>query len=75
MSYATDNPEKIKDYQFKITTSESGIPQWLISNGYKLDIKEISTKIRKANITDEIAAKLRKDSEVDSVVKVIKSKR
>ena len=73
MSFATDNPEKIKDNQFKITTSESGIPQWLISN-YKLDIREISTKSRKANITDEIAAKLRKDSEVDSVIKVIKPK-
>ena len=70
MRYATNNPEKIKDNQFIITTSNEGIPQWII-NGYRLDIKEISTKIRKANITDEIAAKLRKDSEVDSVVKVI----
>ena len=70
MRYATNNPEKIKDNQFIITTSDEGIPQWII-NGYRLDIKEISTKIRKANITDEIAAKLRKDSEVDSVVKVI----
>ena len=70
MRYATNNPKKIKDNQFIITTSNEGIPQWII-NGYRLDIKEISTKIRKANITDEIAAKLRKDSEVDSVVKVI----
>ena len=70
MRYATNNPEKIKDNQFIITTSDEGVPQWII-NGYRLDIKEISTKIRKANITDEIAAKLRKDSEVDSVVKVI----
>ena len=38
------------------------------------DIREISTNSRKANITDEIAAKLRKDSEVDSVIKVIKPK-
>lgn len=73
MRYATNNPEKIKDNQFTITTSDEGIPQWII-NGYRLDIKEISTKIRKANITDEIAAKLRKDSEVDSVVKVINPK-
>ena len=73
MRYATNNPEKIKDNQFIITTSDEGIPQ-LIINGYRLDIKEISTKIRKANITDEIAAKLRKDSEVDSVVKVINPK-
>jgi len=73
MRYATNNPEKIKDNQFIITTSNEGIPQWII-NGYRLDIKEISTKIRKANITDEIAAKLRKDSEVDSVVKVINPK-
>ena len=73
MRYATNNPEKIKDNQFIITTSDEGIPQWII-NGYRLDIKEISTKIRKANITDEIAAKLRKDSEVDSVVKVINPK-
>ena len=71
MNFVTDNPEKIKDNQFKITTSEGGIPKWVISN-YKLDIKEIRTKIRKANITDEIVAKLRKDSEVDSVIKVIK---
>ena len=70
MRYATNNPEKIKDNQFIITTSDEGVPNWII-NGYRLDIKEISTKIRKANITDEIAAKLRKDSEVDSVVKVI----
>ena len=73
MRYATNNPKKIKDNQFIITTSDEGIPQWII-NGYRLDIKEISTKIRKANITDEIAAKLRKDSEVDSVVKVINPK-
>jgi len=73
MNFATDNPEKIKDNQFKITTSEGGIPKWLISN-YKLDIREISTKTRKANITDDIAAKLRKDSEVDSVIKVINPK-
>ena len=73
MNFATDNPEKIKDNQFKITTSEGGIPKWLISN-YKLDIREISTKTRKANITDDIAAKLRKDSEVDSVIKVLKPK-
>ena len=73
MNFATDNPKKIKDNQFKITTSEGGIPKWLISN-FKLDIKEISTNTRKANITDEIAAKLRKDSEVDSVIKVIKPK-
>ena len=73
MRYATNNPEKIKDNQFIITTSDEGIPQWII-NGYRLDIKEISTKIRKANITDEIAAKLRKDSEVDSVIKVINPK-
>ena len=73
MRYATNNPEKIKDNQFIISTSDEGIPQWII-NGYRLDIKEISTKIRKANITDEIAAKLRKDSEVDSVVKVINPK-
>ena len=73
MRYATNNPEKIKDNQFIVTTSDEGIPQWII-NGYRLDIKEISTKIRKANITDEIAAKLRKDSEVDSVVKVINPK-
>ena len=73
MRYATNNPENIKDNQFIITTSDEGIPQWII-NGYSLDIKEISTKIRKANITDEIAAKLRKDSEVDSVVKVINPK-
>ena len=71
MNFVTDSPEKIKDNQFKITTSEGGIPKWVISN-YKLDIKEIRTKIRKANITDEIVAKLRKDSEVDSVIKVIK---
>ena len=70
MRYATNNPKKIKDNEFIITTSDEGVPQWII-NGYRLDIKEISTKIRKANITDEIAAKLRKDSEVDSVVKVI----
>ena len=73
MRYATNNPEKIKDNQFIITTSDEGVPQWII-NGYRLDIKEISTKIRKANITDEIAAKLRKDSEVDSIVKVINPK-
>ncbi|MDB4710039.1 signal peptidase I [Flavobacteriaceae bacterium] len=73
MRYATNNPEKIKDKQFIITTSDEGVPKWII-NGYRLDIKEISTKIRKANITDEIAAKLRKDSEVDSVVKVINPK-
>lgn len=73
MRYATNNPEKIKDNQFIITTSDEGVPQWII-NGYRIDIKEISTKIRKANITDEIAAKLRKDSEVDSVVKVINPK-
>jgi signal peptidase I len=73
MNFATNNPEKIKDNQFKITTSEGGIPKWLISN-YKLDIREISTKTRKANITDDIAAKLRKDSEVDSVIKVLKPK-
>ena len=73
MNFVTDSPEKIKDNQFKITTSEGGIPKWVISN-YKLDIKEIRTKIRKANITDEIVAKLRKDSEVDSVIKVIKPK-
>jgi signal peptidase I len=70
MRYALNNPKKIKDNEFIITTSDEGVPQWII-NGYRLDIKEISTKIRKANITDEIAAKLRKDSEVDSVVKVI----
>jgi signal peptidase I len=70
MRYAVNNPKKIKDNEFIITTSDEGFPQWII-NGYRLDIKEISTKIRKANITDEIAAKLRKDSEVDSVVKVI----
>jgi len=70
MRYAVNNPKKIKDNEFIITTSDEGVPQWII-NGYRLDIKEISTKIRKANITDEIAAKLRKDSEVDSVVKVI----
>ncbi len=73
MRYATNNPEKIKDNQFIITTSDEGVPNWII-NSYRLDIKEISTKIRKANITDEIAAKLRKDSEVDSVVKVINPK-
>ena len=73
MRYATNNPEKIKDNEFIITTSDEGVPNWII-NGYRLDIKEISTKIRKANITDEIAAKLRKDSEVDSVVKVINPK-
>ena len=71
--YAVNNPKKIKDNEFIITTSDEGVPQWII-NGYRLDIKEISTKIRKANITDEIAAKLRKDSEVDSVVKVINPK-
>jgi signal peptidase I len=73
MRYAVNNPKKIKDNEFIITTSDEGVPQWII-NGYRLDIKEISTKIRKANITDEIAAKLRKDSEVDSVVKVINPK-
>ena len=73
MRYAIDNPEKLKDNQYKITTSHGGIPQEII-NGYKLDIKEVSTKRRKANITDEIAKKLRKDSEIDSVIKVIEPK-
>ena len=45
MRYAIDNPEKVKDNQF-----------------------------RKANITDEIAEKLRKDSEIDSVIRVIEPK-
>ena len=73
MRYAIDNPEKVKDNQFKITTSEGGVPQGLI-NKFRLDIKEISTASRKANITDEIAEKLRKDSEIDSVIKVIEPK-
>jgi len=73
MNFVTDNPEKIKDNQFKITTSEGGIPDWIISN-YKLEIREVRTKIRKANITDEIVVKLRKDSEIDSVIKVLKPK-
>ena len=47
MNFVTDNPEKIKDNQFKITTSEGGIPKWVISN-YKLDIKEIRTKHKKS---------------------------
>ena len=73
MRYAIDNPEQLKDNQYKITTSHGGVPQEII-NGYKLDIKEVSTKRRKANITDEIAEKLRKDSEIDSVIKVIEPK-
>ena len=73
MRYAIDNPEKVKDNQFKITTSEGGVPQGLI-NKFRLDIKEISTASRKANITDEIAERLRKDSEIDSVIKVIEPK-
>jgi len=63
----------VKDNQYKITTSDGGIPQQII-NAYRLDIKEVSTFKRKANITDEIAEKLRKDSEVDSVIKVIEPK-
>ncbi len=73
MKYVIKNPEKIKGNQFKITTSDSGIPQTVI-NGYRLDIKEMSPSKRKVNVTDEIADKLRKDSEVDSVIKVIEPK-
>jgi len=73
LKYVIATPEKVKENQFKVTTSETGIPQAII-NGYQLDIKEISTFIRKANITDEIADQLRKDSEVDSVVKNIEPK-
>ena len=73
LKYVIATPEKVKENQFKVTTSETGIPQGII-NGYQLDIKEISTFIRKANITDEIADQLRKDSEVDSVVKNIEPK-
>ena len=64
MNYVIENPENVKDNQYKITTSDGGIPQQII-NAYRLDIKEVSTFKRKANITDEIAEKLRKDSEVD----------
>ena len=73
MNYVIENPENVKDNQYKITTSDGGIPQQII-NAYRLDIKEVSTFKRKANITDEIAEKLRKDSEVDSVIKVIEPK-
>ena len=73
LKYVVTNPEKIKNNQFKVTTYESGIPNAII-NGYQLDVKEISSFKRKANITDEIADQLRKDSEVDSVVKNIEPK-
>ncbi len=70
LEFAIKNPEKIGENKFIITTYDEGIPQYII-NGYRLDIKEISTFVRKANITDAIAEKLRNDSEVDSVIKVI----
>tara|TARA_B110000003_G_scaffold113243_1_gene115836 strand:+ start:22809 stop:24500 length:1692 start_codon:yes stop_codon:yes gene_type:complete len=73
MRFAIDSPQKLKDNKYKITTSDEGIPQEII-NVFRLDIKEISTKQRKANITDEIAKKLLKDSEIDSVIKIIDPK-
>lgn len=73
MRFVIDQPQKLKDNQFIITTDEGGIPQAKV-NRYRLDIKEIMTNKRKANITDEVAQELRNHSKVDSVIKLIEPK-
>ncbi len=71
--YVIKSPERLDGNKFLITTYDNGIPEELIKN-YNLNVIEAKTKVRKANLTDEIVEKLRKDSEIDSVIKILNPK-
>ncbi|QTD37211.1 signal peptidase I [Polaribacter batillariae] len=62
--------QKIKDNKFYVSTGANGIPQELIKV-YRSNISEVKLKERDVNLTESLAEKLRKDSDVDSVIKVI----
>ncbi len=59
---------KTSDNKILLTTQSADLPMQSIAS-YRISIREIKTNERDANVTDEIAEKLRKDSEIDSVIK------
>ncbi|MBQ4915708.1 signal peptidase I [Maribacter sp. MMG018] len=61
------------DGQLEIYTKASGIPIDVIKK-YRLSLKEITDRERFVPLTDEMAATLRKDSSIDSVVRQITPK-
>jgi signal peptidase I len=58
--------------KFRVTTNDYK-KLIAVAKQFGSDIKEIKTNTRVANLTLDIAKKLRKDSEVDSIVKIVHS--
>ena len=63
--------QSIGDRKFLVKTDDKGISDDLLNFIRSLGVscKEIKPTVRRANLTEEIADQLRKDSEVDSVIR------
>jgi signal peptidase I len=61
---------RVKGNKYEITTYNYKDLKIVIDN-FRSNIEEIKTNVRNTNLTLALAEKLRKDSEVDSVVKII----
>ncbi len=68
--------ERVKENEFIAKTGYQDLPQGIINEirSLRVNFKEIAPKERKANLTEEIAKKIRKDSQVDSIVRNYESK-
>ena len=63
--------QSIGDRKFLVKTDDKGISDDLLNfiRSLRVSCKEIKPTVRRANLTEEIADQLRKDSEVDSVIR------
>jgi len=64
--------ERIKENKFYVTTDHKGINKELIK-AFKSNIKEVNLRVRNLNLTEELAKKIAKDENIDSIIKVINS--
>ncbi len=70
--YLTSEPQKIsEDGKFKITTSSNGIPEDIIKQ-VNLNLQEVNDYQVVANLTFKGADQLRKNSTIDSVIRIIR---
>ena len=64
--------ERIKDNKFYVTTDHKGIKQELIK-AFKSNVKEVNLRVRNLNLTEELAKKIAKEENIDSIIRVINS--
>ncbi|MGB0879439.1 MAG: signal peptidase I [Polaribacter sp.] len=62
--------KSINENKYHLFAKHDGVSQGLIQK-YRSNITEINLTVRNVNLTLEMAEKLRKDSEVDSVIKIV----